>query len=163
VHRFLFVAAPAVFAVYLPFCTTEVRPTAPPSEAPIASLWERPADLETRDLFNGPWPRNRAPDPQATYTFVEKKHHGVNPGMTVRDPQGRKWSVKQAPTDGQASEAPIEVVLSRMLSAVGYRQPPVYFLPSFTLADDQGTHVERGGRFRLHDKSLKDVGEWSWQ
>jgi len=152
-----------VFAVYLPFCTADVRPTAPPSAAPMAALWERPSDIEARDLFAGPWPRNRAPDPEATYTFVEKKHHGVNPGMTVRDPKGRKWSIKQAPTDGQASEAPIEVVLSRILSAVGYRQPPVYFLPSFTLADDRGTHVEPGGRFRLHDKSLKDAGEWSWQ
>lgn len=46
---------------------------------------------------------------------------------------------------------------------LGYHQPPVYYLPSFTLADDWGTHTERGGRFRLHEKTLKDKGEWSWQ
>lgn len=159
---FVFVV-PVFFAAYLPFCTPEVRPTMPPWEAPLGALWERPQDLESRDLFAGPWPANRAPDPEAIYTFVEKKRKGVNPGMTVRDPQGRTWSVKQAPADGLASEAPIEVTLSRVLSALGYHQPPVYFLPSFTLRDDAGTHVEGGGRFRLHDESLKDAGEWSWQ
>jgi hypothetical protein len=162
-NRIYVVLMPALLAVYMPSCAPTVRPTMPPWEAPLASLWERPDNLEARDLFNGPWPVKRAPAPHATYTLVEMKHHGINPGMTVRDPQNRKWSVKQAPTDGQPSEAPIEVVLSRILSAVGYHQPPVYFLPSFTLTDDWGTHVERGGRFRLHEKSLVDKGEWSWQ
>jgi hypothetical protein len=53
--------------------------------------------------------------------------------------------------------------VSRLLSAVGYHQPPVYFVPAFTLKDDWGTHVEVGGRFRLKHDTLKDVGEWSWQ
>ncbi len=154
---------PALLAVYFPFCTPAVRSTVQPWEAPLASLWVLPQDLPQRDVFNGPWGAERAPDPNDVYTLVELKHHGVNPGMTVRDSRGRKWSVKQAPGDGQPSEAPIEVVLSRVLSAAGYRQPPVYFLPSFTVADDEGTHVERGGRFRLHDKSLTEIGEWSWQ
>ena len=50
-----------------------------------------------------------------------------------------------------------------MLSAIGYHQPPVYFLPSFTLHGGSGVHSEEGGRFRLHTKSLKDSGQWSWQ
>ena len=54
-------------------------------------------------------------------------------------------------------------MLSRVLSAAGYHQPPVYYLSSFTLKDDWGSRSERGGRFRLHDKSLKDKGDWSWQ
>ena len=127
------------------------------------SLWQRPTDLADRNLFNGPWGAKRAPDPHDTYSLVEVKHHGINPGMTVRDSRGRKWSVKQAPPDGEAGEGPIEVVLSRVLSALGYHQPPVYYLPAFTLSDDWGTHVEGGGRFRLHEKTLKDIGEWSWQ
>jgi hypothetical protein len=149
--------------MYLPFCTAEVRPTMRPSDAPIGSLWKPPQDMRQRDLFNGPWGALRAPDPRDAYRLLEVKHTGTNPGMTVRDARGRKWSVKQAPSDGDVSEGPVEVVLSRLLSAAGYHQPPVYYLPSFTLADDWGTHVERGGRFRLHDKSLKDRGEWSWQ
>jgi hypothetical protein len=98
-----------------------------------------------------------------TYTLVEHKHTGVNPGMTVRDSLGREWSVKQAPPEGQPPEGPIEVVISRVLSAIGYHQPPVYFLPAFTLKDDWGTRREPGGRFRLKENSLKDRGLWSWQ
>jgi hypothetical protein len=154
---------PALLAMYLPFCAPAVTPTTTPWEAPLSSLWERPEDLPQRDLFNGPWGARRAPDPDAIYTLVEVKHHGINPGLTVRDPDGRKWSVKQSPRDRQENEGPIEVVLSRVLSAAGYHQPPVYYLPAFTLADDWGTHTERGGRFRLSEKTLKARGEWSWQ
>jgi hypothetical protein len=163
--RNLFAATlfPAVLAVYLPFCTPAVRPTLDPWAAPLSSLWVRPADLANRDLFNGPWGAEAAPDPGETYTLVERKHSGINPGMTVRDGSGRKWSVKQGPLDGDAGEGPVEVVLSRVLSAAGYRQPPVYYLSSFTVRDDWGRRVERGGRFRLHEKSLKDRGDWSWQ
>lgn len=129
----------------------------------MSDLWRRPANLTDRDLFNGPWGVECAPDPRASYAFVALKHHGVNPGMAVRDPAGRTWRVKQAANDGRAAEGPVEVVLSRVLSAVGYHQPPVYYLPSFTLADEHGRHTEAGGRFRLDEPTLKEVGSWSWQ
>jgi hypothetical protein len=154
---------PAVFAVYMPTCAAPVRPTMTPSEAPLAELWQSPDDLAARDLYNGPWGGAHAPDPGATYTFVAPKKHGVNPGMTVADPRGREWHVKQAPHDNEGAEGPVEVVLSRVLSAVGYHQPPIYFVPSFTLRDDSGTHLEPGGRFRLDEKSIKNLGQWSWQ
>ena len=154
--------APSVMAIYLPFCATQIRPIVQPPDAPPASLWVEPADLENQDLFNGPWGAERAPDPRARYRLVHLKHSGINPGVTVRDPLGREWSVKQ-PGPDIPDEGPVEVVLSRVLSAVGYHQPPVYYLPSFTLEDDWGTRVEKGGRFRLKDKSLKDRGTWSWQ
>jgi hypothetical protein len=54
-------------------------------------------------------------------------------------------------------------VVSRVLSAVGYHQPPVYFVPSFTMRDESGLHEEPGGRFRLKVPSLKKRGDWSWQ
>lgn len=162
-HPFAITILPALLAVYFPFCTPAVQPTMQPWDAPLASLWSKPQDLPQRDLFNGPWGAAKAPDPDDTYTLIERKHTGINPGLTVRDSKGRKWSVKQAPLDGQGNEGPIEVVLSRVLSAVGYHQPPVYYLPSFTLQDDWGATRIGGGRFRLHDKSLKDVGDWSWQ
>src|SRR6266436_1098333 len=157
-------AVPAVFAVYMPTCATPtVRPTMPPWEAHQAELWEAPTDLANRDLLYGPWGPEHAPDPHAPYSFVKPKDHGTNPGMTVRDPQGREWHVKQAPHSDQGAEGPIEVVLSRVLSAVGYHQPPVYFLPAFSMKDKRGVHVEPGGRFRLTDKSIEHVGQWSWQ
>ena len=83
--------------------------------------------------------------------------------MTVVDPQGREWSVKQSYPGGFDAEGPVEVASSRLLSAVGYHQPPVYYLPAFILADDFGTRVEVGGRFRLKEPSLKETGDWAWE
>ena len=126
-------------------------------------MWAEPTDLATRDLYYGPWGAERAPDPKGVYTLVERKHTGVNLGLTVKDEKGREWSVKQPFPGGLDPEGPVEVAVSRLLSAVGYHQPPVYFLPAFTLKDDFGKTVEVGGRFRLKDESLKDTGYWKWE
>lgn len=151
-----------LLALYLPFCATVRDPIVTPG-IELGGLWEAPVDLASRDLYYGSWGREHAPDSFAVYTLVEHKHTGTNPGMTVIDERGRVWSVKQAPLTGAPPEGPIEVVLSRVLEAIGYHQPPVYYMPSFTYRDDWGTHIEGGGRFRLKDKSLKDRGEWAWQ
>jgi len=58
--------------------------------------------------------------------------------MTVRDPEGREWSVKQIPPGALDVEAKVEVTLSRLLSAIGYYQPADYFLPEFRLRDPWG-------------------------
>jgi hypothetical protein len=46
---------PLLIALYYPFCTAKVQPTMPPSEAPLAELWQHPDDLASRDLMYGPW------------------------------------------------------------------------------------------------------------
>jgi len=145
-------------------CGAAVRPTESPSRAttPLSQWWVQPANVAASDLFNGPWGAKHAPDPHAEYTFVRPKNGGFNPGLVVRDPQGREWHVKQ-PSEHHGDEGPVEVVLSRVLSALGYHQPPVYYLPSFTLRDGSGAHVIQGGRFRLDLPALKNRGEWSWQ
>ena len=139
-------------------CAAAIHPTVAPAAATsrLGELWERPSAITMADLLNGPWGAEHAPDASDTYTFLRKKRHGANPGLTVHDSQGREWHIKQG------VEAQPEVVLSHILSAVGYHQPPVYYLPSFTLADQAGRHTEEGGRFRLHDPALKNRGEWSW-
>lgn len=154
---------PMVVALYYPGCTPRVMSTLPAGNAPIAELWQQPIDISKQDLYYGPWGGDRAPDPNATYTFLDRKHEGTNPGITVKDAVEREWHVKQPPHNEQGAEGPIEVALSRVLSAVGYHQPPVYFVPSVTVAYGRGVHTEPGGRFRLTDKSIKHVGEWSWQ
>jgi hypothetical protein len=155
---------PAVLALYWPFCTPALRPTQPPDLVQLEELWERPADVASRDLFHGPWGEEYAPRPDAPYRFVKTKVGGMNPGMTVTDPQGRKWHVKQASYEpGRGDEGPVEVTVSRVLSAVGYHQPPVYYLPTFTLRDAFESRTEPGGRFRLDHHTLKDRGAWSWQ
>ncbi len=129
---------------------------------PGASLWVEPTDLTTRDVYNGPWGAEHAPDPQDVYELVERKHSGVNLGMTVKDSKGREWSVKQPFPGNLDSEAPVEVAVSRLLSAIGYHQPPVYHLPAFTLEDDFGRHVAVGGRFRPKLEGMKEVNSWDW-
>jgi hypothetical protein len=154
----------AVLAIAVVSCSRAKRPSLQPTAStPGATLWQPPSDLPARDLLYGPWGREHAPDPEATYTFVERKHTGVNLGLTVVDPKGREWSVKQPYPGGMDDEGPVEVVVSRLLSGVGYHQPPVYYLPAFTLKDDWGTHTEPGGRFRLKHDSLKDEGSWRWE
>jgi hypothetical protein len=145
-------------------CAGMKVPIAATAPAPAgASLWVEPTDLESRDLFYGPWGSALAPDPKGVYTLVERKHTGVNLGLTVKDARGREWSVKQSYPGGLDPEGPVEITVSRLLSAVGYHQPPIYLLPAFTLKDDFGKKVEVGGRFRLKDASLKDIGSWKWE
>jgi hypothetical protein len=161
----LLMLTPLVFGIYLPMCPKpELRPTVPADRVDLAELWERPDHIADADLFYGPWGREHAPDPAATYRFIKPKTSGSNPGMTVVDSAGREWSVKQAHHDrSRAPEGPIEVVISRILSGIGYHQPPVYYMPAFTLRDTFGERTEPGGRFRLHDNRLNDRGPWSWQ
>jgi hypothetical protein len=163
-NRVSIVVVAVTLAITGTSCARAKRPSLQPSApSPGATLWEKPSNVAASDLFYGPWGREHAPDPQAIYTFVERKHTGVNLGMTVLDPQGREWSVKQPYPGGLDDEGPVEVVLSRLLAAIGYHQPPVYYLPAFTLKDDWGTHTEPGGRFRLKHDTLKDAGSWRWE
>ena len=153
-------AAFVIFATYMPFCgPTTMRPTVPATVAQqrMAELWREPRAIASADLFYGPWGRERAPKSDALYEMVKVKTHGVSPGLTVRDGDGTEWSVKQG------DEGPVEVTLSRVLSALGYHQPPIYFLPSFSL--DHQSWIERapGGRFRPKEHGFKEEGSWSWQ
>lgn len=146
----------ACAGVKVPQASTAPKP-------PAATMWKAPDNIANQDLFNGPWGAENAPDPTGVYTLVERKHTGVNLGFTVKDEKGREWSVKQPFPGGLDSEAPVEVAISRILSAVGYPQPPVYFLPALTVKDDFGKHVEVGGRLRLKDEKLKETGFWKWE
>ena len=156
-------ALAGVVAFTLTACVRVKEPAVRPAPgSPGARLWSDPGNIPGKDLLYGYWGVKRAPNPKAVFTFVERKHSGVNPGMTVVDPEGREWSIKQIPPGALDLEAQVEVTLSRLLSAIGYFQPPVYFLPEFTLKDDWGTHIEVGGRFRLKDETLKETGSWAW-
>ena len=125
-------------------------------DANIAELWVDPGD-DARDLFGGPGGTQLAPDPAATYTFAKRKTKGTSPGYGVRDPSGRRWSVKLG------SEAQPEVVVSRLLWAVGYHQPPTYYVARFHLEKDGTRREQRGARFRPELKQLRKHGHWAWE
>ena len=95
-----------------------------PSADQLAQLWVEPE--RGRDLFYGVGGPKLAPDPSAKYTVIEIKRGGFSRGYTVTGPGDREWSVKFPP------EAGTEVIASRIFWGVGYHQPPVYLLPTWT-------------------------------
>jgi hypothetical protein len=118
-------------------------------------LWEEPADIESRDLFNGPGGAEGAPDPKGKFTFVERVKSGTSEKINVDDDRGRKWQVKFG---AEARPAP---TAARIVWAAGYHVDTDYFVKK--------THIEgRGGfdvwdvRFKRRDDGFKDAGIWSW-
>jgi hypothetical protein len=140
-------------------CAPAIHSTAngPLTNTQMAEFWQNPDDLRARDLFWGPWGQTYAPKATQTYKFVAEKKGGFSPGLTVVDEDGVEWSVKQG------AEAQTEVVVSRILSAVGYHQPPVYYMDGWRLGDGPSPGIQKAGRFRPKIKGLKSGGEWSWQ
>jgi hypothetical protein len=124
--------------------------------ADITELWQDPVDLQQRDLFLGPAGTALTPPPDdGTFQFVAFKTTGTNPGYDVRDASGRAWSVKLG------IEAQPEVTTSRILWAMGFHQPPQYFVRRFTLTGtDAG--VKETARFRTDLEPWRPGGEWSW-
>jgi hypothetical protein len=123
--------------------------------ATVAELWVAPDDIGSRDLFHGPGGAALAPQPSTSFTWVATDKSGYSPGFDVRGPDGRAWSVKLGP------EAQTEVVASRILWALGYHQPPTYYLKSWQLSGGPGGQQPEA-RFRTDFENSKVVGDWSW-
>ena len=133
----------------------KIQPTvdpAPPVE--VSRLWREPHDLASRDLLHGPGGAELMPDPSVPFTFVQADESGYSPGYDVRDQDGLEWSVKLGP------EAQTEVAVSRILWALGYYQPPTYYVSQWTLEGKEG--LQPAGRFRPKLQDRKIVGEWDW-
>ena len=128
------------------------QPNPPP--ASLDELWRDPGNIAAKDLRFGRGGRELMPSSTAEYVFKDTDLTGYSAGYDVVDPQGRKWDVKTG------DEGQTEVVTSRLLWAVGYHQPVVYFVPEWTMT---GGPVSKpsSGRFRLSSDHETD-GEWSW-
>jgi hypothetical protein len=129
----------------------------PPSQEQMAQLWVDPGDTP-RDLASGVGGQEHAPAADAVYQLKAKDDSGFSTSYDVTGPDGVEWSVKIGP------EAQTEVVVSRLLWGLGYHQPPVYYLPSWTLAGGGADpHQESEGRFRPKLKTLQREDEyWRW-
>src|SRR5687768_7851580 len=134
----------------------QIRPTLDvPTDVDIARLWQEPGDVANRDLFYGPGGAELMPAGAATFAFVAADRTGYSPGFDVRDANGLEWSVKLGP------EAQTEVAVSRVLWALGYHQPPTYYIPSWTMTGEQAG-LQGPARFRRKLPDRKVIGEWSW-
>jgi hypothetical protein len=129
--------------------TLDRRPT--PNE--MAQLWVKPANIAARDLYWGPGGQALAPKPGTEFKVKAKDTTGASGGWDVEDPSGREWSVKVG------VESQTEVVASRFHWAIGYHQPPTYFLNDYKLSNGEPALA---GRFRPEQQGLKNVGDWSW-
>jgi hypothetical protein len=126
-----------------------------PTDADVVRLWQEPLDIQTRDLFHGSGGEAHMPDASTPFTFNKADTSGYSPGYDVRGPDGVEWSVKLGP------EAQPEVAVSRILWALGYHQPPTYYLSMWTMTGQQAGSPQEA-RFRPKLPEWKLVGEWSW-
>jgi hypothetical protein len=133
-------------------------PTNQPTVDELHELWIDPGD-SPRDLFWGVGGDKFAPPRDAVFTSVARDESGFSVSYDVTSPDGVEWSAKLGP------EAQTEVVLSRVLWGLGYHQPPIYYLPKWTVdAGGKEPKVESEARFRPklpQLKHLKDTWRWS--
>ena len=129
-------------------------------------LWQRPVDISSRNLFDGPGgPEHQ---PRGVFTFLEEDLEGTNPKIVVRDQSGVKWTVKLG------AEARPETAASRLVWAVGYFANEDYFLPDLRV-QNMPPRLKRGQHLIAPDGSLPNVrlkrhlehekkyGHWSWR
>jgi hypothetical protein len=132
--------------------TLDRRPTA----AEMAQLWMKPSNIASRDLFWGAGGPQQAPKPGVTYKVKAFDETGMSGGWDLEGPDGREYSVKTG------VEAQVEVVVSRLLWAVGYHQPPTYILSEYDVSGERATEMAVTGRFRPKLDDLDNVADWSW-
>ena len=153
-------SAVAAVALTLAGCggrTAVVAPTQPVPRQLLRELWVDPG-ASARDLFWGVGGKRYAPPPAAVYRFEGKDDLGFSVSYDVKSPDGVEWSAKIGP------EAQAEVAVSRLLWAVGYHQPPVYYLPSWKLdRGAEGMRIESEARFRPKIPTLERLPDpWKW-
>ena len=127
---------------------------APPPERARALLWEEPRGRD--DLFFGVGGKALAPDPDTTYALLERDPSGFSTTLDLRDPEGREWGAKLGP------ESQTEVVASRILWAVGYQQPPAYYVPHLVVEEEGRVRNAGPARMRPEVEWLDDEDPWSW-
>lgn len=136
--------------------STVTRTRAEPTQATMAEFWVEPG--AARNLFDGPGGSKAArPATDARYEVLKKDPAGFSITYRVRDERGHEWSVKIGP------EAQTEVVASRILWAVGYQQPPSYFVERWISVTGTKGDLLGGARFRPREAGMKSLGTWSWK
>lgn len=122
-----------------------------PQGTPV--LWQRPADISSRDLFLGPGGARMRPDLRRI-TFLKEEKGGYSKKYRVRDASGREWVVKI----GKESQSETSAI--RLLWGVGYNTEINYLVPRVTIPG-KGTFTNV--RFEARPERWDRVGEWKWK
>ena len=133
------------------------RPDGVTPRAPMLELWKNPDDLTQRNLQWGPGRPADAPATNAMYTVLKRDHTGYSRGYDVVGPDKRKWSIKVG------KEAQSEIVLSRILWALGYHQPETYYVKGWQLAGDWQFEGEPDGATACNCTACRRYGAlWAY-
>ena len=116
-------------------------------------LWERPTDIQSRDLYLGPGGTAMRPDVRRV-TFIKEEKGGYSKKYRVRDASGREWVAKIG------NEAQSETSAVRLLYGLGYLTEVNYLVPRVTIPG-KGTFTNV--RFEARPESWKRAGEWQWK
>jgi hypothetical protein len=152
--------ATVLLAILTGACAVRSAPkttAAEPSQVDLGALWVDPADLSSRNLFDGPGGTAQAPPEAARFELIAVDSKGYSGGYDVRDRRGVKWSVKVG------KEAQPEVAVSRVLWGMGFHQPSAYIVTNWQVegASLPPDHL-RMARFRRDSEDQTVVGDWSW-
>lgn len=156
-RRLAVAASTVAVALVVTACAPAIQPTleTPPTAGQLRELWVEPTDIARRNLLYGPGGRGLAPRPNERFTVLERDTTGFSAGYDVRDSRGRKWKVKLG------LEAQSELAASRLLWAIGYHQPPTYYVERLNLVGGDAEHVGQPARLRAEFGYDKD-DDWSW-
>jgi hypothetical protein len=136
-----------------PTLGSAVRKPAQPQVA-LLELWSEPKDIANRDLMWGSSRQDNAPSKSDVFTVLARDKTGYSRGYDVKGPDGREWKIKVG------KEVQPEIVLSRILWALGYYQPETYYVTGWQLAGSWESEGEPA-RFRL-ESDHESEGEWAW-
>ena len=141
-------------------------PTVPiPAHGPVL-LWRDPGPIAARDLFWGAGRTDRVP--HGPFAFVEEDKSGTQPKIIVTDQHGDTWDVKFG------KEAHSEIAANRIVGALGYYAPEMYFVKNGVIKNATGLTRAReyvdpngsftNGRFRRRDpKTVVTDYEWTFK
>ena len=150
----------AVCVVMAYLSTACTRPTLaspvrqPSPQVAVLELWTEPDDIAQRDLRWGSSRPDHAPSKTDVFTVTGIDKTGYSRGYDVVGPDGREWDIKLG------KEVQPEIVLSRILWALGYYQPETYYVTGWQLSGSWESEGEPA-RFRLESDHDTD-GEWAW-
>jgi hypothetical protein len=149
----------------LSFSTGAFAQKKPKKPAPTGEkvLWREPADIESRDLFNGPGGEAMKPDLSRVTFIKDQQGGGYSINYRVRDGAGKIWVAKLR------SEAQPETAAVRLMWALGYMTEVNYLVPCVKIEGAPAAGVKKcpdGGfanvKFEARPAKVKRLDNWLW-